>query len=187
MKYAESWAELIWLFKAATLSFQTYLTIHIQHIPQLSQQTGKFWMQNKMQKWKFASTVKFQLRQHSWFCVFYIYIYIIVLKSLNLDTIKCLLQLWAAEVFPVLSLLSMVYIHSCVTASAELESYLLLALILCGLDSTRCLNRSSEKFDPYWYDSFMQLLNNCQLHIMRQILLFRHIINFLFTTDVVLL
>lgn len=55
-KNAQRWTELIWLFKAATLSFLAYITV--QHVsPALPQQTGKFWMQNKMQKWKFASTV----------------------------------------------------------------------------------------------------------------------------------
>lgn len=50
-----SWTELIWLFKATTLSFLAYIILHVFQLPW---QTGKFWIQNKMQKWEFAFTVQ---------------------------------------------------------------------------------------------------------------------------------
>lgn len=60
MENLKKQTELICLFKAVTLTFlpaSPYMCI-----PQLSQQTGKFWKQNEMQNWTFASQYSFICR-----------------------------------------------------------------------------------------------------------------------------
>ncbi len=43
------------------------------------------------------------------------------------------------------------------------------ALILRGIDLTRCWKHSSEIFCPYWHDRIKQLLQICRLHIPKML------------------
>ncbi len=57
------------------------------------------------------------------------------------------------------------------------------ALILRGIDSTRCWKHSSG-FCPYWHDNITQLLQICRLHIHDVNLPFHHITKMLYWIEI---